>query len=155
MKIVENTADMLVLEDRPVLLTSCLWFMGLVLIASMPRAAKDGPGVALLIATLGATTLLVAWYFFPFQRIWFDRKTGSMHRRIARITGARCDALPLTQIKSAAGQGNWSDGRRMERIVLLTHDDPYPLEFGFFGSSRKPQIDAINDWLKSAKPDAS
>ncbi len=147
MKIVGNTEDKLTLEDRPNFMSTCLWLMGAILLAAAYDIFDQSTGTALLVGSMGAVTLVIAWYFFPFQRIIFDQKSGQMHRRIARVTSAREEILPLTQIKSAAGQGNWSDGMRMERIVLLTNDAPYPLEFAYLGASRKPQIDAINHWL--------
>ncbi len=151
MKIIENNASKLVLEDRPIVLTTCLWLMGLAAISAALTGATGSTGETLAMGACGIGTTLVAWHFFPFQRITFDRESGHMHRRIARVTNATEILLPFAKIRSAAGQGNWSEGTRMERIVLLTDEDPYPLEFGFFGTSRKAEIDAINTWLNAAR----
>jgi len=151
MKIVKNTPSLLLLEDRPITLSIGVWLIAVILLTSALGRAIDGGGATGLVTTLGLGTGAIAWYFFPFQRITFDRATGEMHRRVARITGARSSVLSFTNIKSAAGQGNWAEGTRMERIVLLTDDDAYPLEFGFSGTSRKEQVDAINAWLAAAR----
>ena len=152
MKVVEDTREELILEDTPTFLAAMVWFMGLLLLALAITGSEDGPGVKLLLGLLGLGITAMAWHFFPFQRITFSRTDAEMVRRIARITGANTDSLAIPSIERAASQGNWSDGTRMERVVLLTADGPYPLEFGYSGTSRKPVIDAINQWLEAEDP---
>lgn len=148
MRIVEKSGARLVMEDRPWSLAVWLWTMGLGALSAVLLGQLDGAVESVLVGLLGLAATGVAWYFFPFQRITFDRESGTMTRRIARVSGATEVALPLGGIRRAASQGSFSDGgTRLERIALLTDDGPYPLEFGFGSAPRGALIREINEWL--------
>ena len=149
MKIVEDTDDRLVIEDRPVLLAGATWTMSAAALLAVMLGGLGSVGEMLLVTALGFGGCTLAWWAFPFQRITFSRSAGHVSRRIARVTGATTINLPLAEIRSAAAQGNWSDGTRMERLVFLTDRGPVPLEYGFGSAPRDDIVRRINDWLKS------
>ena len=148
MRVVHDTEDKLVIEDRPWFLAGFVWFMGLAAISVVLTGQTRGPGEVILLLALGIGVAMIAWHFMPFQRFEFDRPGGTFTRTIARVTGKKLEKRALATIRQAASQGSRSDGARMERVALLTDDGPYPLEFGYSGSSRTHIIGAINDWLE-------
>lgn len=151
MQVVEETEEKLVIEDRPWFLAGVVWLLGLAALSAAILGQLRGPGETLLVLVLGAGTTAIAWYFMPFQRFEFDRASGTLTRTIARVTGSKKEVRPLSTICQAASQGNLNDGARLERVALLTDDEPYPLEFGFSGTSRTEVIKAINAWLDTSK----
>ena len=148
MKTVSNTPKCLVIEDRPHFLAGFVWLLGLGALLAAVTGQTAGLAETLLVYALGLGTMALAWHFFPFQRFTFDRTAGEFTRRIARVTGATIDRLPLSEIDRAALQSHWSDGTRMQRVALLTKDGPLPLEFGFVGAERQPIVTDINGWLE-------
>lgn len=148
MQTVSNTHKRLIIEDRPHFLAAFMWLMGLAAVFAAFTGQTAGVAETLLVAFLGLGTVGIAWHFFPFQRFTFDRKAGDFTRRIARVTGATIDTLPLAEIESAALQLHWSDGARMQRVTLVTKSGPVPLEFGYVGAEREPVVSDINGWLQ-------
>ncbi|SLN52949.1 hypothetical protein PEL8287_02822 [Roseovarius litorisediminis] len=149
MKIVENTLDLLILEDRPRFFAGFLWCMGAACLMAVITGQTDWPGEALLITPLGLGTLWIAHHFFPFQRLTFDRPNGWFTRLEARVNGRTVSTLPLSGIERAAVQAQWSDNSRMERITLVVEGEKHPLEFGFTASARGGLADDINSWLNA------
>ncbi|MGI9388475.1 MAG: hypothetical protein ACR2O1_00325 [Boseongicola sp.] len=148
MRVTHKSKEMLVIEDRPWFVAGVVWFLGLAAISSVLTGQMDGIGETILVLALGLGAATIAWHFLPFQRIEFDRTNGKFTRKIARVTGSKWEMRSLTTIRQAASQGDWSEGgTRMERVALLTDDGPYPLEYGFSGTSRAEVIQAINSWL--------
>ena len=148
MKVTEQTPDHLIIEDRPWLFAIAIWGMSLAGLYAVLTGQIGGWGETLLVGCLSLGGILVAWWFFPFQTITFDRPSGMMTLKISRFTSARFAELPLDQIKRAASQGHFSDGgARLERVALLTKSVPYPLEPGFSSASRTQVIKTINEWL--------
>ena len=130
------------------MLAGFIWLMGLAALLAAVTGQTDGLAKSLFVFVLGLGTIAAAWHFFPFQRYTFDGDAGAFSRRIARVTGATVDTLPLHEIERATLQSNWSDGTRMQRVALLTKTGPLPLEYGFVSSERKPVVEEINDWLQ-------
>ena len=151
MQVVEKTEEKLVIEDRPWFLAGVVWLLGLAALYAAIAGQLRGSGETLLVLALGVGTSVIAWHFMPFQRFEFDRESGTLTRTIARVTGSKKEVRPLSTIRQAASQGNLNDGARLERVALLTDDEPYPLEFGFSGTSRTEVIRAINAWLEMSK----
>ncbi|MGC1429292.1 MAG: hypothetical protein WA822_11940 [Albidovulum sp.] len=148
MKPVKTTPDLLVIEDHPWALAGMVWLMSAAPLYAVATGQTDGMANTLIAAVLGLGAAGIAWWFFPFQTVVFDRSSGEVTRTIRRIGKSTTETLRLDQIKRAANQGDFSDsGSRMERVALMTNDGPYPLELGFVGTSRAPVITAINDWL--------
>jgi hypothetical protein len=147
MRTVYESPDHLVIEDRPWLWAVILWLMGIAALWNVLTGQLAGALESLLVLALGTGTIWIAWGFFPYQRFTFDRTTNTFTRRIARVNGAADLTLPITRIRCAATQADWSDGARLERLVLLTAGGPYPLEYGFGSVPRELVADTINDWL--------
>lgn len=147
MKVTATSDDRLVLEDRPLFLWVMLYGMGGGALIAAATGQVQGLGVTLLVAGLGLSMLWVAWRLLPFQRFVFDRPKATFTHQIRRTTGGEVWERPLSEIRRAADEGNWSEGTRMERVTLLTTDGRYPLESGFSGTPRTDVIRAINDWL--------
>jgi len=152
MRVILETPEKLVIEDRPRFLAGFVWFMGLAALYAALAGQMRGTGETILVLALGIGACAIAWHFMPFQRFEFDRAGGTFTRTIARVTGKKQETRALSAIRQAASQGEWSEeGTRMERVALLTDDGPYPLEFGYSGSSRSEVIGAINAWLEKSK----
>ncbi len=147
MRTVYESAEHLVIEDRPWLYAVLLWIMGIAALWNALTGQLHGAFETLLVLALGTGTIWIAWGFFPYQRFIFDRARNTFTRRIARVNGAATSTLPITQIERAATQSDWSEGTRLERVVLLTRDGPYPLEFGFGSTPRRDVVATINGWL--------
>lgn len=148
MKVIETTPDRLMIVDRPWFLWIILTLLGTSSIIAGFSGQTAGPTETNVVFVVGLGAFGVLWHFAPFQRFIFDRQNGVFTHRVIRITGRKTWERPLSEIRRAADEGNWRDGARLERITLLTHDgDRHPLESGFSSQSRRPVIDAINEWL--------
>lgn len=148
MKIEEYKADRLVIRDRPWILAGFCWIMGAVCLWAAPFDADlGGIGERLLVFGLGCGALYIAWRAFPFQTFTFDRPSGRFTHDIRRPVRSARHSLPLAEIHRAALRSNWSEGSRMEQVVLETRSGEHPLEWGFVGVPRGPVAKAINSWL--------
>lgn len=147
MKVVENSQSRLVIEDRPWFLWIVLSVIGGSALIGALTGQVDGWGTTALVAGLGAGTFWVLWRFAPFQRFVFDRTEAAFTHQVHRVTGSQNWTRSLNEIRRAAGEGNWSDGTRLERITLLTTDGRHPLESGYSSASKTPIILAINERL--------
>ena len=152
MRVVENTSSRLTLEDRPRFLAGFLWFMGLLCLFTAITGKTEGLGEAIIVPALGVMTCGIAHYFFPFQRITFDRTNARMTRVLARLTGRKVTSYPLHGIRRAKLQAQWSESSRLERLALEVDTTTLPLEFGYSSASRADLVELINTWL-SADPD--
>lgn len=147
MKVVSNSPDRLVIENRPWFLWAVFFGLGGTALFSAVTGQVGDWGTTFLVATMGTGAIWAGWRFEPFQRFVFDRQAGTFVHEVHRLTGSRTWQRPLADIRRAADEGHWSDGARLERITLLTNDGRHPLESGYGSTRRKPVIDAINEWL--------
>ncbi|MEM6636931.1 MAG: hypothetical protein AAF667_13690 [Pseudomonadota bacterium] len=149
MKVVENSQERLVIEDRPWFMWLFLPPMGAGAVITAVAGQYESWGETLLVLALGSGVLWVAWKFAPFQRITFDRPSGRLVHRVSRLNGSFSWDKSLAEIERAIDGSYWVDGARLERVVLMTSSGRYPLESGFTGLSRAKVIEAINDWLNA------
>ena len=149
MKITENTDRRLVIEHRPWILAGFCWLMGLLaLYSGVTGVDMDGWVEQLLVLALGIGMTCVAWYFFAFVRITFDRDRGEMEHRALRVIGSRSKFLKLDRVKGAQVEANWdSDGGRLTRLALDTEDGRAQLEYGYGPGDRRALETAVNEWL--------
>jgi len=149
MTIVENTDRRLVIEHKPWLLAGFVWFMGLLaLYSGITGADMDGLVERLVVLGLGVGTCVVAWYYFAFVRITFDRDRGEVEHRALRVTGPHCKYLRLDRVLGAQVEAHWdSDGARMTRLALDTEDGRAQLEYGYGPGDRRALEAAVNEWL--------
>ena len=153
MKVLENTHERLLIESRPVFLWVMLYGLGSIAILSAVTGRVDGWASTGIVLLFGCCMIWVGWRFEPLQRFEFDRPSGVFTHKLTRLTGTETWTRPLAEIRSAADQGHWNDGSRMERVVLLTNGNPYPLESGFTGQDRSAIVGAINSWLGNQTQD--
>ena len=149
MKIVENTDRRLVIEHRPWFLAGTIWAMGLAAIyATMTGDGMDSLAEHVLVGILGIGVTWIAWYWFAFLRITFDRDTGQVEHRSLRPIGSRRKFLDLAKIKFARIEASWSDGgTRLTRLVLDCEDGVAALEYGYGSGDRTVLETAVNEWL--------
>jgi hypothetical protein len=160
MKITHDTADRLVIEDRP-------WAIGLGFAAAilifaaigLARlfAGAEGAGVLLFGAALGGVGFCV---FVRRTIAIFDRPAGALVWREASVFGAQERTVPLREIAGVeveAGRGVRSSrrGRRTPtwRPVLRLKGDaaPLPLNRTFVSGDGAARVaDAVTAWLGRA-----
>ena len=113
-------------------------------------AGDEGAGIAerFLIGALGLAALWVAWRFFCFLHIIFDREAGHVDHRSIRPFGSSRKHIDLGRVEKAQVQANWDgDGSRLTRLALETVDGPIPLEYGYGPADRRRLESAVNQWL--------
>ncbi len=147
MKIIENTSDRLIIEDRPVFLWVVLFGIGFAALASLLAGRVEGTFETIVVMALGIGVIWVGWRYEPYQVYEFDRSSGMFTHRLTRVTGSETFERSLSEINRATDEGHWDEGTRSHRVTLITKDGPYPLESGFTGIDRKKVIEAINQWL--------
>lgn len=148
MRIAEHTDRRLVLEHRPWLLAVLAWGLGIAAVAgALFSADYDSLAERALVFAIGCGTLFLAWRFFAFLRIVFDRESGWIEHRRLRPFGSGSKFLALSKVEGARIEANWSDGARLTRLILETEDGPAPLEFGYDSQNRQEIEQTINDWL--------
>ena len=160
MKITDNTADRLVIEDRP-------WAIGIGFGAAFLILA--GVGLARLVAgaegagilLFGAVLCGIGFCAFVRRTIAiFDRPAGAVVWREASVFGAQERTIPLREIAGVeveAGRGVRSSrtGRRTPTwrpVLQLTGDAaPLPLNRTFVaGDGAAGVADAVREWLGRA-----
>ena len=150
MKIAEETADRLVVEDNARFLQLVFFLVGAGAVAAAALNPEgDGPVLRLLIAEMGLAIWAVGWWYAPSLKIAFERSQSRITVEHKRLFMTRAYTLSFDRLERAMWQSNWSDGTRMTRLALVMDDGPIPMEFGFGGADRAPIAKTINDWLES------
>jgi hypothetical protein len=149
MKIVENTDRRLVIVHRPWFPAGFCWLMGLAaLYGAVTGKQISDLAEHILVAALGVGVSFVAWYWFAFLRITFDRDAGTVERRALRPFGSRSKFLQLDRVTGAAIEAHWDgEGSRMTRLALDTEDGRAQLEYGYGPADRTALETAVNEWL--------
>ncbi|HSF95963.1 MAG TPA: hypothetical protein VLA52_13140 [Thermohalobaculum sp.] len=157
MRITEITDRRLVIEHKPWVLAGFAWTMGLVaLYSGITGVDMDGWAEQILVLCLGIGVCAIAWYFFAFVRITFDRDEGTVEHRALRPFGSRSKYLDLARVQNAQVEANWdSDGGRLTRLALDTQDGRAQLEYGYGPGDRRALEDAVNEWLTRPQPGAA
>jgi hypothetical protein len=162
MKVLQDTPDRLVIEDRPVLLAGML--LGAILVTAclatgmLVEGSPAGLGVALVSAAFG----LAFAVFVERVRVTFDRASGRITVTTASVRRRRTETLPLDIVRQAATQSRRSRSRpgaraaTMSRPVLHLAEQPEPrplMQVYTAGSGAAEAVAAINRWL--GKPAAA
>lgn len=158
MRIVQDTPNLLVIEDRPVVLGTVLGAMVVMLLGLAFLTFAAEPWLALG-GSLGAALLGVAFAAFV-RRVFvaFDRAAGSVVIRSASIFGQTEEQLPLSEIIEAMvdttasldSPGSKNRNTQTHRPVLRLKGGRLnqPLTKVFSGGKGAAKIvDAINRWL--------
>lgn len=154
MRVKTDTPELLVLEDRPLLiavfLSAFLLFDAAIVIALM--AQGEWAGVAML--GLGIPLLLAGFVFFVRRTIvFFDRSTGLVTIRVASLIGQKEESLPLADVAGADVQVNRSSkGGSTSRPVLRLRGGGSKalLTVSTSGGGAGRAKAAINRWLDGA-----
>ena len=155
MKVIQNTPEMLVIEDRPVVLALMLSAFALALTAvclvtfdqGMPLASiVSGAFAALLFAILGRTIKRI--------RLFLDARHDLFSVRTQGVRGTTTISYPLAALQRAIVQeSRASDSTTYRLAYVIDRGDKrgtHPLTDHFTGGRGPAQgADVINDWLSA------
>lgn len=157
MKVIEDTPDRLVLEDRPWLLGSVL-IIGILIFLALAMGTYD---VTIWLGIgFGLAALLLAVCFVAFVRrvlVLFDRSAGALVIRTRSLMGQGEKTLPLSDVTGAEVETSRSTSTNNDggtsistthRPVLATRSGAVPLTQVFSSGNGAERIAfAINAWL--------
>lgn len=161
MKVMENTPERLVLDDRPVVLGSALAGL-VVLMAGITLATLAQSVVAAMLPLLGVALFGVAFAAFVRRSTAkFDRAAGVFTLRVARVTGVTEATYPLGDIvgagvettrsgSSAADGGGRRTGSKLHRPVVRLRGGAEPVVLNDVfaaGGGAEAAAAAVNAWL--------
>ncbi|MFN3576960.1 MAG: hypothetical protein ACK4TJ_08280 [Tabrizicola sp.] len=152
MKVIHNSGDLLMIEDRP-------WRIGLMMIAMALVLAYGGMTILASGEILGGAMLLLIGVGVPVLigalmvqrvRLTLDRATGRLTRTVRSVRGLSQESHPLDRlIEARVGVSTDSDGTSY-RTELHLADPPQIVPFtSYYTSGTKPEAitQAVNDWL--------
>ncbi|MXQ09116.1 hypothetical protein GQ651_14810 [Alphaproteobacteria bacterium GH1-50] len=147
MRIIEETPDRLVLEDRPWVLWLTLVPVGATTLLAVLTGEVQGRFLPILVGLIGLGAFWVLHRYAPLQRFDFDRTLGRFTHSVRRLTGAQDWVIDLDRLEQAAEQALWHGDQRLTRIALVTEDGPHPLEAAYSGRNNGELIATITAWL--------
>lgn len=155
MRVRTETPDLLVLDDRPLMIALLLLVFALLDLGVVMALASQGDWAGVGMLGLGLPMMAVAWYFFVRRTIVFlDRSTGLVTRRVAMLVGQTEERLPLSDVVGAETQSpTMSKGRSTYKpVLILRNGGRHPL-LSVSTSGRGPSraVAAINRWLAAGK----
>lgn len=153
MRVKTETPELLVLEDRPLLVALLLSAFLMMDAAAVFGLAAHGEWAGVAMLGLGIPLVLAGFVFFVRRTIvFFDRGTGMVTIRIASLIGQKEDSLPLAEVIGAEVQRNPSSksGSTARPVLLLQGGARRPL-LSVSTSGRGPgrAAAAINRWIGS------
>ena len=153
MKVTTSTRDLLVIKYRPWFFGGMIWLIGLSSLWAASFGEVEDNGLPPIIGVgvvggIGLLCCLFAWAGFSPQDIRFDRKTGTIERRVKRLFAPKSEVVPLAELKRARVGKHSSEGTEMERLELVLEDRTWPMEWGYATVHRAAVVDAINGWMK-------
>ncbi|MEM6904526.1 MAG: hypothetical protein AAF568_01415 [Pseudomonadota bacterium] len=150
MKIVEQTADRLVLVSRPWIAAVMVWGSGVFLLLGGVFAPGDVSfWQRLFLIAAGMGLGWIAWRYFAFATIRFDRTSGQMYHEVHRLMAGKSWTLPLASIHGARLEAGYGDdgGAGGTRVVLETERGIWPLESAYRPRRHDDVVTAILTWL--------
>ncbi len=154
-RIVEYNENRMVLRHNPWMLTGSLWATGAVLLhgAILKPEIFPIPDARTLAAAAAFAAFWGAWWFGEVITVAFDRSSGAVVLRAARILKASNLEIPLKSVRSAHAQIEWSKGKRRNRLTLALDRKRFvPLEENYTSLDREPLAKLMNDWLHGPVP---
>lgn len=152
MRVKTDTPDLLVLEDRPLLVALLLSIFLLFDAAAVLALAAQGEWAGVAMLGLGIPLLLAGFFFFVRRTIvFFDRGTGQVTIRVATLISQKDASLPLAEVRGAEVQVNRSSkgGSTSLPVLLLTEGRKRPLlSVSTSGGGPSRAAAAINRWLE-------
>lgn len=158
MKVTTDTPDLLIVEDKPVILGLMLIVFILVFIGIGLWLMLSGEISGLLFATIGGGLGFAA--FFAFVRrvqVVFQRPAGYVEFRRRNLFGASRKRYALTEIDRAETEESRSaEGGSTWRVVLVIGQGQnvghHPITLVYTNSSgHRRTAEAINRWLDAAR----
>ena len=149
-RVVEYNENRLVLRHNPWMLSGSLWATGAVLLhgAVFKPEIFPVPDLRLLAGAVAIAAFWGAWWFGEVVSIIFDRSSGRVVLRAARILKSSNLEIPLKSVRGAHAQIEWSKGKRRNRLTLALDRKRFvPLEESFTNIDREPLASLANNWL--------
>lgn len=160
MKILRNTPDQLILENKPVWLAVCVTGFGLLFagIGAVTVPADRGTGILFIVAGL-FVAFVFNMIFVRRSLLILDRSRNLVDLRRRSWFGDKTWTWELRYLDRAVIEGGYSKDTNTQRAALViaggmdagTH--PITLVFSS-GPGAQRAADAINGWLDSAPPTA-
>ena len=152
MKITTDTPEMLIVDDRPVILGIALSLFILVFVGIGTMLTLNGEPMGLLFAGIGGGLGLLAWWAFVRRvQVVFHRPGKYLEFRRKNMFGGARLRLPLDDVERAVVEESMSDGTSTYRVALETHGESagrHPLTLAYSNIGHPHEVAAqINAWL--------
>lgn len=155
---IERSADVLVIDNRPVAVAVILSLMLLVFMGAGLAMMFDGMIWRGVLFLLGAPAFFGIFFavFVRRNQLILNRQTGEvLHRRrtIYNYTERRFELSAFAEAEVERGR---SDGQTTYRMVYILSEGPdagrHPFTMSYSsGSGAQRAADAVNDWLAEAR----
>jgi hypothetical protein len=162
MKVTTDTPDLLIIEDRPIILGIALGAFILVFVGIGLGLALNGEPWGLLFALIGGGLGLGAfWAFVRRVQVVFHRPESYVEFRRRNIFGASRVRHALGEIERAEiEESSSSDNGTTWRVALVIEQGQsvgrHPITLAYSnGSGHHRTADAINRWLDAARASAA
>jgi hypothetical protein len=151
MRIKSETPDMLIIEDRPVVIALLLSAFVLAEVIAVFYLVAEGEWAGVAMLGLGIPLLAVAFIVFVRRTIVFlDRPGGMVTIRVASLIGQKENSLPLAEVTGAEVQTRRSSkgGSTHRPALRLTGGSAQELVTVYTsGGGAGRVVGAINRWL--------
>jgi hypothetical protein len=161
MKVTTDTAEMLIIDDRPVILGLALIAFILVFVGIGLGLLLSGEWSGLLFALIGGGLgFLALWAFVRRVQVVFLRPDGWVELRRKNLFGGSRLRLALDEIDGAViEESSSSDGGATYRVALVAHGESaghHPLTLAYSNVGHPHEVAAkINAWLGVAEAQAA
>ena len=159
MKISTDTPDLLIIEDRPILLGLGLIVFILIFVGIGVGLMLAGEGLGILFALIGGGLgFLAFWAFVPRVQLVFHRPEGWVEFRRKNLFGGSRERIGLAEISRAEIEtSNGSEGGATYRVVLVVDRGQnvgrHPVTLAYSSGASHHMIEAkINQWLGKTAP---
>lgn len=153
MKIIENTPDLLIVEDAPWSMASTFSFLIIFVLALAIAVLPSGLFMLGLILLLIALALMVGLgVTLERTRVFFDGRRDNVSIRRQRAQGTRTVTRAMQDLDGAELQSNSADSRDRQRVTMRFSGGDAPGNIPItriYTSSSNHRIvtDTINAWL--------
>lgn len=155
---VEHSPELLVIDNRPVLVAVMLSFMLLAFVAAAIGMLSDGMIGQGLLFLFGAP-LFIGVFFALFVRrnqLVLNRQTGELLHRRRTIYSHTEKRFDLSALEGAEVEHGRSDGKTTYRMVYILSDGPdtgrHPFTMAYSsGNGAQRAAEAVNGWLAEGR----
>ena len=152
MKVIRNTPDELVIDDRPWFWAVLMGFAVLILLYATMDALLGGDlKTGLLLVFMSAFAALFLFLVVVRTKIWLNAKTGNIALRSRSMRGTKTAFYNLADLQEAKVQTSQGE-TETHRCALVFTDQTVPLTKVYSsGKGADLAMNAINDWLTSLR----